>query len=410
MLLFAVIAYMITYMDRVCIGHAAPAIREEFGFSLVDMGWIFGAFNWSYALFQIPGGWLGDRFGARRVLTTIVLWWSAFTAATALAWGKWSMAAFRFLFGLGEAGAFPTATRALSHWLPASERGFAQGVTHSGARLGAAVTPPIVVFLMTSFGWRSVFCIFGLIGAIWAALWYVYYRDRAEQHRGVNAAELELIRQEPSSRPGAGVRVPWMKILRSSNIWLLCLMYFCYAYSIWIYLTWFPTYLLEARRFTLQEMGFWHMIALSAATAGDSVGGWLSDHVARRTDNLRLARRSVAIVGFCVAVACIVPATLTADRYVSVALTTLALFSLELTVGISWAVAMDVGPEYAGSVSGVMNMCGNLGGVLASIAVGYMVMFFNWQVPFLVAGGLCLIGAILFLRIDPTERVFAEAR
>jgi sugar phosphate permease len=407
-----VIVYMITYMDRICIGHAASEIRKEFGFDVVTMGWIFSGFNWSYALFQIPGGWLGDRFGPRRVLTAIVLWWSAFTAVTALAVGRSSMFAFRFLFGLGEAGAFPTATRALSHWLPASERGFAQGITHSGARLGAAITPPIVVFLITALGWRSVFYIFGLVGVVWALYWYWYYRDRPEQHAAVNAAELAIIREQKDLGAPVSVervRVPWREILSSFNLWLICLMYFCYAYSLWIYLTWFPTYLQEARGFSLRQMGFWHMVPLIAATIGDTVGGWFSDHLARRTGNLRLARRAVAIVGFGVAAVCIVPGTLADDRYVSIAFTTVALFFLELTVGVSWAVAMDVGPEYAGSVSGVMNMCGNLGGVLASIAVGYMVKFYNWDAPFLVAGGLCLLAALLFLRIDPNERIFGKA-
>jgi sugar phosphate permease len=183
-------------------------------------------------------------------------------------------------------------------------------------------------------------------------------------------------------------------------------MYFCYAYSIWIYLTWFPTYLEEARGFNLKQIGVLHMIPLIAATIGDTVGGWYSDHLLRRTGNLRLARRAVAAVGFTVGALFIIPATLTTNSYACVAYTTAALFFLECTVGVSWAVAMDVGPEYAGSVSGVMNMCGNFGGVLASIAVGYMVKGYNWQVPFLVAGGLCLLGAILFLRIDPSKRVF----
>jgi sugar phosphate permease len=404
-----VLIYMITYMDRICIGHAATEIRKEFGFDVVTMGWIFSAFNWSYALFQIPGGWLGDRLGPRRVLTGIVLWWSAFTALTAAAWGKGSMFAFRLLFGMGEAGAFPTATRALSHWLPSGERGFAQGITHSGARLGAAITPPIVVYLISALGWRSVFYIFGMIGALWALWWYGYYRDRPEEHDSVNSSEMAIIRE--TSAAGAPVsaervQVPWGKILSSGNLWLLCAMYFCYAYSIWVYLTWFPTYLQEARGFSLKQMGFWHMVPLIAATIGDTVGGWLSDHLARSRGNLRFARRSVAIVGFAVAALCIIPATLAEDRYVCIAFTTAALFFLELTVGVSWAVAMDVGPEYAGSVSGVMNMCGNMGGTLASIAVGYMVLHMNWQVPFLVAAGLCLLGALLFLRIDPTERIF----
>jgi len=405
----AVIVYMITYMDRVCISHAATEVRKEYGFDPVTLGWIFSGFNLSYALFQIPGGWLGDRFGPRRVLAAIVLWWSAFTAMTSWALGMWSMYVVRFLFGMGEAGAFPTATRALSFWLPASERGFAQGITHSGARLGAALTPPIAVALIASFGWRSVFYVFALMGALWAVIWLWYYRDRPEQHSSVNEAELAVIREGAKTNPSSErVQVPWGQIARSGNLRLICAMYFCYAYSLWIYLSWFPIYLQEARGFTLKQMGFWHMVPLIAATIGDTVGGWLSDHLARRTGNLRFARRAVAIAGFALGAACIVPATLTEDRYASVAFTTAALFFLELTVGVSWAVAMDVGPEYAGSVSGVMNMCGNLGGWVASIAIGYMVQHLNWQAPFLVASGLCLIGALFYLRIDPNERIFGK--
>ena len=406
----AVIVYLITYMDRVCISHAATEISKEYGFDKVTLGWIFSGFNLSYALFQIPGGWLGDRFGPRRMLAAIALWWSAFTAMTALALGKWSMYVVRFLFGMGEAGAFPTATRALSFWLPASERGFAQGVTHSGARLGAALTPPIAVILIAILGWRSVFYIFGLIGAMWAALWFWYYRDRPEQHASVNEAELAVIREDKKTKPSSvRAQVPWGQILRSGNLRLICAMYFCYNYSFWIYYSWYPTYLQEVRGFTFEQMGRWHMVPLIGATIGDTVGGWLSDHLARRTGNLRFARRSVAIVGFALGAACIIPATLTEDRYASVAFTTGALFFLELTVGVSWAVAMDVGPEYAGSVSGVMNMCGNLGGWLASIAIGYMVKYLNWETPFLVASGLCLLGALIYLRIDPNERVFGKA-
>jgi sugar phosphate permease len=408
-LCLAVIVYMITYMDRVCISHAATEISNEYGFDKVTLGWIFSGFNLSYALFQIPGGWLGDRFGPRRVLALFVLWWSAFTAATSLALGRWSMYVVRFLFGMGEAGAFPTATRALSFWLPASERGFAQGITHSGARLGGALTPPIAVALIVAFGWRSVFYVFGLIGVLWAVIWLWYYRDRPEQHGSVNAAEIALIQEDGKTKPTSGrTQVPWEQIVRSGNLRLICAMYFCYNYSFWIYMSWYPTYLQESRGFTLKQMGFWHMVPLIAATIGDTVGGWFSDHLLRRGRNLRFARRAVAIAGFVLAAACILPATLTEDRYLSVALTAGALFFLELTVGVSWAVAMDVGPEYAGSVSGVMNMCGNFGGMLASVAIGYMVKFINWEAPFLVATGLCMLAALLYLRIDPTERIFGK--
>lgn len=397
---------MITYMDRVCIAHAAPAIQKEFGFDRVTMGWIFSAFSWSYALFQIPGGWMGDRFGPRRVLSLIVVWWSAFTAATALAWNRSSMIAFRLLFGLGESGAFPNATRAFSQWLPATERGFAQGITHAGARLGATLTPPIVVFLILRFGWRSVFYLFGGVGVIWAAVWYLYYRDSPAEHPGVNAAELAVIGQTGASagRP----RVPWRRIVASSNMRLICGMYFCYAYCVWMYLTWFPTYLLEARHFSMKQMGVVHTAVLAAATLGDLAGGWLSDWLARKTGSLRWARRSVAITGFVVAAACILPATLTADRLLSAALTALGLFGLELTVGVSWAVVVDIGPEFAGSISGVMNMCGNLGGALSPLVFANLLERYDWRAPFLVACGLLLLGAICYLRIDPDDKIAAS--
>lgn len=205
-----------SFRDRICISHAAPEMRKEYGFDAVTMGWIFSAFNLSYSLLQIPGGWLGDKFGPRRVLTGIVLWWSAFTAATALSVGKVSMYGVRLLFGAGEVGAFPTATRALSLWLPARERGFAQGLTHSGARLGAALTPPLAVYLITSFGWRSVFYIFGALGAVWAASWYWYYRDQPSQHASVNEAELAIIQAGSKAKPvGERVQIPWGQFLRS---------------------------------------------------------------------------------------------------------------------------------------------------------------------------------------------------
>ena len=184
---------MITYMDRVVISVATPKIREEFGFDLVTMGWILASFRWAYSIFQIPGGWLGDTIGPRRALTMIVTWWSLFTSLSAAAFSATSMIVIRFLFGMGEAGAFPTATRSLSRWMLPNERGYAQGVTHAGSRLGAAMTPPIVVALMAAYGWRTPFFVFGSLGVMWAAVWYFYYRDTPDEHPGVNEAERELI-------------------------------------------------------------------------------------------------------------------------------------------------------------------------------------------------------------------------
>lgn len=405
-----VAAYMITYMDRVVISTAAPSIQKEFGFSLITMGWIFSTFQIGYALFQIPGGWLGDRFGPRRALTGIVIWWSTFTAATALTWSAASMLVCRFLFGIGEAGAFPIATRSLSRWMLPAERGFAQGITHAGARLGGAITPVFVVFLILHFGWRAPFFLFALIGLVWAAIWFLYYRDQPSEHAGTNEAERAMIAQAlgsaPTSRkPGA---VPWRQLLGNPHIWTLCAMYFCYAYSIGIFLTWFPKYLNDARAFNLTEMGLYASLPLMAGVAGDIAGGWVSDHALKRFGNLKLARRLVAVAGFLLAAATIPLAVLAGDPMTSVAWFCLAVFGLELTVGVSWAVTLDIGGNYAGSVSAVMNTFGNVGGALASVVTGYIVTQSGWTPAFMVLAILSLIAALLFLRIDASRPLYQE--
>ena len=402
-----VAAYMITYMDRVVIATAAPYIREEFGFSLATMGLIIAAFRWSYAAFQIPGGWFGDRFGPRRALTIIVTWWSLFTSATALSWNAASMIVFRFLFGVGEAGAFPVATRSLSRWMLPRERGWAQGVTHAGSRLGGAITPLLVVPLIADFGWRWAFVSFGALGLVWAAVWYWYYRDAPSDHSGVNAGELSLIHSAlGDARTRTRKSVPWRAILSSSTLWTLCAMYFCYAYCLALYLDWLPTYLKESRGFDLKRMGLYASLPLFAGMLGDLAGGWISDLWAKRTGNLKMARRAVAILGFLMAAIFIVPAALAADPLASVWYTCLALFGLEITVGVSWAIPLDIGGDYAGSVSAVMNTCGNRGGAISSTALAYLVAWNGWNVPFFVSCVFSLMAAALFLRIDATKKIF----
>jgi sugar phosphate permease len=406
-----VAAYMITYMDRVVISAAVPLIRQEFGFSVVTIGWILSSFRWGYALFQIPGGWLGDRIGPRRALTLIVCWWSFFTCVTAFAWNAASMAVARFLFGVGEAGAFPIATRSLSRWMLPSERGYAQGVTHAGSRLGAALTPPVVVWLMAMYGWRSPFLVFGILGIGWAAVWFFWYRDTPRQHSSVNAAELELIHSATGERSRTSSSVPWSAILKCRTIWYLSAMYFCYGYCLAVYLDWFPTYLKESRGFNLKEMGFYAALPLAAGVIGDLAGGWLSDLWLKRTGNIAQARRVIGFTGFTLAAAAIVPAALTESPLTSVWFSCLAFFGLELTVGVSWAVPLDIGGDYAGSVSAVMNTLGNIGGAISPAVLGYLVLHIGWKEPFLVASVMCVIAAVLYLKIDASRRVvFAESK
>lgn len=405
-LALTVAAYMITYMDRQVLATSRPTIMKELGISLTAMGWITFGFRMAYALFQIPGGWLGDTIGARRALTIVVSWWSAFTALTALAWNAASMLLIQVLFGMGEAGAFPIATRSLSRWMRPTERGFAQGVTHAGSRLGGAITPPIVAIgIIPLFGWRAAFYAFGVLGVVWAIAWFAYYRDTPEEHHRVNQAERERI-AGGVTRKSAG-KVPWRQIFSHGNLWVLAAMYFFYNYNLNVYQDWFPTYLQQSRRMTIAQMGFYASLPLLAGVVGDLAGGWFSDLVLRRTGNLNLARRWVAIAGFLLSAAATVPAVLTRDPHVSVAWYCVAFFGLEWTVGISWAVPLDIGGDFAGSVSAVMNMLGNIGGAVAATVVTYTAAHYGWNVPFLVTASLCVIAALLWLKIDATRRVNA---
>jgi len=391
--------YLITYLDRVNISTAAPEISKEFGFDKITMGVIFSAFVWAYAIFQVPGGWLSDRFGARPVLATIVAYWSVMTAATAAASGAVSFVAVRFLFGIGEAGAFPGATRSMQLWYPRQERGFVQGITHSASRLGAAIAPPIVVLIMTTLGWRSVFYICGAIGFVWSAWWYLSYRNLPEEHRLVNRGELEHIRGVDAqgkineAQIERKALVPWGRLLRSPNMWAIMCAYFTYVYCLWIFLSWLPSYLVDFRHFTLIKVGIFASLPLFAGVIGDTVGGLATDWLLKRTGNTKLARRSVAIVGMLGCCVFIVPAALTADAYTAVYCLTASMFFLECTIGPSWAVPMDAGGKYSGTVSGMMNMAGNIGGALSPLVFGFLVQYGNWQAPFIVAAALLVVGS-----------------
>src|SRR5262249_31944728 len=232
-LAFAFLLAVVTYLDRICISAAAPFIMEDLHLSLLQMGVVFSAFTLAYSVFEIPSGWLGDVKGPRRVLTRIVLWWSAFTMLTGAARGLNSLVAIRFLFGAGEAGAFPNVARSFSRWFPVRERGRANGVMFLGSRLGGMLSAPLALLLVTRVGWRLSFVCFGTIGIAWAAAWYAWYRDRPEEHPGVDAEELAWIRQDrgrddaPALHDGGrGTGTPWRALLTSRNLYAICAMYF----------------------------------------------------------------------------------------------------------------------------------------------------------------------------------------
>jgi sugar phosphate permease len=406
------VLYFITYVDRVNISVAAPLIMKEFNISKVELGVVFAAFSWAYSIFQIPVGILGDKYGPHKVLTVLVVLWAAVDFMTGLAWSFTSLIVIRFLFGICESGAFPTATRAFSHWIPATERGFVQGLTHACSRLGGAVTPIIMVGIMTQFGWRPAFYFGGAIALTWAIVWYVWYRNKPEELQakwgGINQAEIDLIYQGQVKKKVVR-KLPFKTLIKSKNLWCLCLAYICYNYTLWIFLTWLPTYLVDARGFTIMTMGIFASLPLFAGTIGDTLGGWLSDKIWKRTKNGKIARRGVAMAGFLIAAFSMIPGAMTDSQYLSVFLLACALFGLEMTVGVFWATCLDIGHDYAGTVSATMNSIGSIGSAMTPLIFGFVVQRTgSWVYPFMIASGILIIGVFLWTKINPEISIVEE--
>ena len=390
---------VITYFDRIAISSASPAIIADLRLTAIQMGWVFSAFTFAYAAFEVPSGWLGDVIGPRKVLARIVLWWSAFTALTGGAWNFASLLVMRLLFGVGEAGAFPNMSRSFSRWIPADERGDAHGQIIMGTRLGGAVTPLVMVPLMAWLGWRASFAILGAIGVAWCVCWLRWFRDDPADHPLVNAAELEMIRRGQGSGPGA---LPHWRQLLSRDLLLICLMYFCVAYALYFNLTWLPLYLRDARGFSARQAGIGSAIVLLGGAVGTWAGGRLTDWLARR-HGLRLAR-STGVVALPLSGLLILLVAYTRDPVATVVLLTLGLASADLVMAPSWSMCHDVGGARAGAVTGAMNTFGNLGGAISPLVVGYAVQWWqSWTIPFFVTAAVYVVGGLLTLAIDPSR-------
>jgi sugar phosphate permease len=405
--------YLICFADRVTISVIAPMIQREFGFDKLTMGFIFSAFVVAYALGQVPGGWVGDQLGPRRVLAGIVTIWSLFTMLTAQAFSAASFIVVRFLFGLSEGGAYPTATRAMQLWYPKEERGFVQGITHSFSRFGGAIVPPVAIFIMNRWGWRAVFYVFGVFGIFWSILFYAVYRNTPEEDEWVNKFELAHIRGMDSDgtiHSGAGgagkLKVPWRALLTTPNMWYVVLSWVCWNYAIYFFLTWLPTYLVEYRHFHIREMAIYASLPLLAGMVGNAVGGVLTDKVYIRTRNLKFARQVVAIPALLSAATLMLPAALAGGQYTALVSLIAAQFFLECVQGPQWSLPMDIGGKYAGTVAGLMNGFGNMAGALSPIFFGYLVQRDLWQAPFFVTATLLVIGAGTWaFLIDPVKSV-----
>ena len=402
LLRYAFALSVITYLDRVCIATAAGSIRDELGLDAVRMGWVFSAFTMAYAIFEIPSGWLGDTTGPRKVLTRIVLWWSAFTMATGLAWSYFSLLTFRFLFGAGEAGAFPNVSKSFSHWFPAKERGRAHGIIFMATRLGGALAPPLVIALMARAGWRASFFVFGTLGIFWSAAWWKWFRDDPAKHPSVNAAELELIQQ--GREVSKSHTIEWERLL-SMNLLYVCLTYFAFGYGLYFYLTWLPTYLREARGFSVDTASVLSSIVLLSGAAASILGGLWTDGWSKKY-GLRAGRCGVASISLIVSGSALAAAAWIGAPIGAALLIAVAAGIADLSITPAWAVCHDIGGEYAGTVTGCMNTFANIGGVIAPLVMGYAVGKLNsWTLPIVITAALYVLGGLIALLINPNKQL-----
>ncbi len=396
---------IVTYLDRVCISVAGPRMQADLDISPERWGWVVGAFTLSYALFEIPTGAYGDRVGARSVLTRIVVWWSAFTTLTGAVSNYFYLLVTRFLFGAGEAGAYPNSSGAISRWFPTTERARAQGVVWMASRVGGALSPLLVVPIQQRFGWRASFWCFGILGVIWAVVWFVWYRDHPSEKPGVTAKEIEEIGAEPK---GAHHGLPWRQVLRKGDLWTIMLMYHTYCWGSYFYLSWLHTYLQKGRGFSEGAMAIWSTLPFIVGACGNLIGGSLSDMLVRRF-GLRIGRRSVGSLGLALSAVFMLLTALTGSKTAAAIFLALGYGSMDCMLPVSWAVCLDVGKKYAGAVTGAMNMAGQFGSFLSAVAFGYFVKISgSYNAALFPMAGMLFISALLFLRIDPTRQLVPE--
>lgn len=396
--------YLMTYIDRVNISTAAPVLSKDLGLSETELGLVFSAFAVPYAFLQPIGGWFGDRFGPRWVLFAFGALWTVATVWTGLASGLVSLFIARFLLGLGEGATFPTATKAMATWLPARRRAFAQGIAHSFSRIGNAIAPPIVGYIMVAYSWHMAFYLLGAVSLVWVIWWVGFFRDNPHNDPRLTAAERAEL--PPAIEKPA---VPWGPLAK--KILPVTAVDFCYGWTLWVYLTWLPSFLAGEYHLSIHKFVWFSAGVLLAGVIGDTAGGLLSDGLLARTGNLKLARRLNLVVGLLGSLAFLLPTLFIHDLITVSILLSLAFFFLELTNSVLWALPMDMAPQYAGTAAGMMNLGFGIAGVLSPSLFGFLIdRTGSWQVPFGTSVLLLFVGVLLAFRIDPTHRLEVPAR
>jgi MFS family permease len=386
--------YAITYMDRVNVSTAADGFARELHFSKTEIGAVFSAFAYPYLIFQIAGGWVSDRFGARRTLLACSFLWAIATILTGFAGGLITMLAARVLLGLGEGATFPASTAAMARWFSPARRGFAQGITHAAARIGNAITPAAVVLIMGRYGWRASFFVLGGFSLVWVCAWALTFHEDPRQHPRITPAEIAVLAPLQSVRH----KTPWMELAR--RMVPVTMVYFCYGWTLWLFLAWIPQYFLHSYDLDLKKSALFSAAVFFAGVAGDTLGGLLTDGLLKRTGKLTLARGAMVSVCMLMALVSLLPLLFVHQLVVSVVCLSAGFFFAEMTIGPMWAVPMDIAPRFSGTASGMMNTGSALAAIISPVLGGWLIdTTGNWDVPFIGSMILMAVGSVLALRM-----------
>jgi MFS transporter, ACS family, glucarate transporter len=395
---------IITYIDRVCIAVAGPRMQDSLNISPQAWGWVTSVFFLSYSAFEIPTGLLGDRIGPRRVLTRIVLWWSAFTSLTGVVSNYSLLLLVRFCFGMGEAGAYPNASAVIARWIPSQHRARAWGLVWMSAQIGAATSPLLVVPIQVRYGWRASFFVFGILGVIWAVVWYVWFRDSPTEKPGVTPTELQEIGAEPPVPHGG---LSWADALRSGTLWRITAIGACYVYALAFFQGWLQTYLVRGRGYTEAALVLSSLTYVVGACA-NGIGGIASDYLVRRL-GLKQGRRTVGAVGLSAAAIFMAAASVTTNATWALVFLSLAYAGILLQQPNLCALCLDTGHKHAGAVFGFMNTAANAASAVSSVVFGYLVAYFgSYNAPFVPMVATLSLGTWLWLKVDPTREIFEE--
>ena len=403
-LILLCLMYFITYLDRTNVSSAASGFGQEFALSKTQIALVFSAFAWPYLVIQIIGGWISDRFGARRTLIVSGIVWGSATALTGFSTGLTSMVVARVLLGFGEGATFPAATAAMSRWVAKGERGYAQGITHAAARIGNAVAPWGVVAIMAVYGWRASFFVCSALSLLWVILWAFTFTEYPKNHPRVTAAELASLTVPPAVTP----RIPWGPLIKRMTP--VTLVYFCYGWTLWLFLSWIPQYFLNSQHLDLKKSALFSSCVFFGGVLGDSLGGVVTDRIFKRTGNLLRARSYMVSVCMLLSLLSLGPLMLSHDPQVSLLFLTAGFFFAEMTIGPMWAIPMDIAPDYCGTASGIMNTGSASAAIISPIVGGYLIdTTGNWQLPFIGSMILMGLGVLLASRMRPDVKFTGTA-